>query len=132
MELLNTEIESSFEAVDMLVRTAIRLLEEEVKELSQSQLFNINFMLREILNNAVEHGNHFENEKKVMCHIEYEAHQLTFRVRDEGKGIHLEDIPLMHEPKDLLRQRNRGHETIREMAFEVYIDQTEVTVILKI
>ena len=132
MELLNTEIESSFEAVDMLVNYAIQLLEDQLKSLTHSQIFNINFMLREILNNAVEHGNHFESHKKVRCIITYDEHQLIFVVKDEGKGINLDDIPLKHEPKDLLRQRNRGHETIREMAFDVFINQTEVTVILKI
>lgn len=132
MELLNTEIESSFEAVDLLVSNAVQLLEEQIQNLTHSQIFNINFMLREILNNAVEHGNHFEKHKKVRCKISYEDQQLVFLVKDEGKGINLDDIPLKHEPKDLLRQRNRGHETIREMAFDVFINQTEVTVILKI
>lgn len=132
MELLNTEIESSFEAVDLLVSNAVQLLEKKIKNLTHAQIFNINFMLREILNNAVEHGNHFENHKKVRCKIDYEDNQLIFLVKDEGKGINLDDIPLKHEPKDLLRQRNRGHETIREMSFEVFINQTEVTVILKI
>ena len=96
-------------------------------------LFNIDFMLREILNNAVEHGNHFDSGKKVTCKIEYKVPIMTFAIRDEGLGFKTEDLQeTSYNPKLLLRERNRGHQTILDMDFDIKLKGNEVKILLNL
>ena len=90
-------------------------------------------MLREILNNAVEHGNHFDPHKKVICKIEYRVPVMHFSIKDEGPGINPDDFLLStHDPKSLLRERNRGHQTIIDMDFDIKINGNEVNIFLNL
>lgn len=133
MVIFRCELESSFDAVDKTVITATTLIKEKFVFMSERYLFNINFMLREILNNAVEHGNHFDMNKKVICEIEYIVPSLFFKISDEGEGIKPEEILTeSYDPKSLLRERNRGHQTIIDMDFDIKLKGTQVIIILNL
>ena len=124
---------STFEAVDVIVEEILKSIKHKFQFMSDRYLFNINFMLREILNNAVEHGNHFDTNKKVFCKVSYDVPLLVFIIKDEGKGINIMDIPTeTHDPKTLLRERNRGHKTIIDMDFDILVLGTEVKIILNL
>ena len=50
---------------------------------------------------------------------------------DEGKGINLMNLPTeSHDPKNLLRERQRGHKTILDMDFDIKIQGSQVKIIL--
>lgn len=133
MLIFRCELESTFDAVDKSVILAVKAIKDKFEFMSERYLFNINFMLREILNNAVEHGNHFDENKKVSCKIEYLVPQLVFSVSDQGEGIKVGDILTeTHDPKSLLRERNRGHQTIIDMDFDIKLNGTEVIIILNL
>ena len=124
---------STFQAVDLVVEDILKSIKHKFQFMSDRYLFNINFMLREILNNAVEHGNHFETHKMVFCKVSYDVPLLVFIIKDEGKGIDVMDIPTeTHDPKTLLRERNRGHKTIMDMDFDIQVQGTEVKIILNL
>ncbi|MDH8678246.1 ATP-binding protein [Fusibacter bizertensis] len=133
MVIFTCELESTFDAVDRVVPLATAAIKEKFIFMSERYLFNINFMLREILNNAVEHGNHFNIDKEVLCEIEYVVPKLYFRIKDQGLGIKPEDIlTASHDPKSLLRERNRGHQTIIDMEFDIEIKASQVIIILNL
>lgn len=133
MIVFEKTIESSFEAVDELVNLVMEQIENEFTMIDAHQLFKINFMLREILNNAVEHGNHFQLDKDVFLEVVYEEPILAFLIRDEGEGVNKSDIdPDKLDADFLLRERQRGYQTIREMDFDIKVKGNEVTVLLNL
>jgi len=133
MVIFEGDIESTFDAVDQVVEVIMKKIKVKFEFISERFLFNINFMLREILNNAVEHGNHFSLDKRVHCRVDYLSPVLAFIITDEGEGFTPEDIPTeSHDPRTLVRERNRGHQTIREMDFNIKILGTQVKILLNL
>ena len=133
MIVFEKTIESSFEAVNELVNLVMDQIENEFTMIDARQLFKINFMLREILNNAVEHGNHFQLDKDVFLEVVYEEPILAFLIKDEGEGVNKSDIdPDKLDADFLLRERQRGYQTIREMDFDIKVKGNEVTVLLNL
>ena len=133
MILYENTIESSFDHVDRTTREIIGLLREKFQFMDTKYLFNVDFMLREILNNAVEHGNHFSEDKRVKVGVYYQVPTLVFAIEDEGKGFTQEDIPTKsHDPKSLLRERHRGHETLKNMDFDILIKGNKVSILLNL
>lgn len=133
MLIFEKKIESSFQAVDDVVEDILKKIKVKFQFISTRFLFNIEFMLREILNNAVEHGNHFDTQKEVSCKIEYNVPVMSFLIKDEGQGIDPNNLQVeSHDPKSLLRERNRGHQTIIDMDFDIKIDGNAVTILLNL
>ncbi|MBN2898899.1 MAG: ATP-binding protein [Clostridia bacterium] len=127
MEIYDRIFYSGFAEVDEVVLEAIEALKKLNIQAFEKAEFRINFMLREILNNAVEHGNRFDRTKKVMLKILYRDNVLIFKVKDEGAGIE----PLRHGIHDfVLRERNRGYEVIKSFDFDVMLDGSIVEVSL--
>lgn len=127
MHIFDKEIFSSFAEVDEVVKEALGELQKENIEGFEKAEFRINFMMREILNNAVEHGNHFDRTKKVQLTIEYINNVLFFKVVDEGKGIDKN----RHGINDfVLRERNRGYEVIKNFEFDVVVEGSLVEISL--
>ena len=127
MEIYNKEFYSGFAEVDLVVKEAVEALRKvDIKSFDKVE-FRINFMLREILNNAVEHGNRFDRTKKVVLTITYEQNVLLFVVEDEGEGI---DVRRHGIHDFILRERNRGYEVIKNFDFDVCLEGTIVEVTL--
>jgi hypothetical protein len=58
---------------------------------------------------------------------------MSFFIKDEGPGINPEDLLLStHDPKSLLRERNRGHQTIIDMDFDIKLNGNEVNIFLNL
>jgi len=154
MQMFRKVIQSDFQSVDETVREALSIVQMQIESLKQDTLFKINFMLREILNNAVEHGNLMQREKKISLNIAYETPLIIFQIQDEGEGFLLEHEELKehhvrhakayHTIKDnaaqelikalnelgseeIVKTRNRGFETLRLMNFSILIDGNTVT-----
>lgn len=129
MQVYDKEFFSTFAEVDEVVKDAIDTLKKLNIEKFEKVEFRINFMLREILNNAVEHGNRFDRNKKVFLTIAYENFVLFFKVQDEGAGIDKN----RHGLNDfVLRERNRGYEVIKNFEFGVYTEGNVVEITLDV
>lgn len=118
MVLYDQKIKSTFSLAAAAVDEITALLKEEF-QFEKAVIFRISFMLREIINNAVEHGNLFDEEKEIYVKVLLTDARLSFTVKDEGTGFTLdvlEQIPDQH-----LRVRNRGILLIREFGFEIEI-----------
>jgi anti-sigma regulatory factor (Ser/Thr protein kinase) len=154
MEIIKKVIQSDFQSVDETVREVLSVLQRQISPLKQETLFKINFMLREILNNAVEHGNLMQFEKKIYLAIAYDLPFISFEIKDEGAGFllehddktdhHIKHAKAYHTIKDnaaqelikalnelgseeIVKTRNRGFETLRLMNFSIVIDGNTVT-----
>lgn len=57
--------------------------------INKQAAFAVNFALRELLINAIEHGNRNIKEKKVTCIVNYTKSYIIIEVIDEGKGFDL-------------------------------------------
>lgn len=121
MIVYENKIASSFQAVDDTVHAIVDTLRERCGVSDKHVIFKVGFMLREVMNNAVEHGNHFDESKWVACVVSFLGRYLLFEVRDEGEGIPLSLLNPLSGDELLLRERQRGYETIRDMAFSIEI-----------
>ncbi|MEN1759369.1 ATP-binding protein [Anoxynatronum sibiricum] len=90
--------------------------------------FHINFVLRELLNNAVEHGNAFDRNKKVMCSICCDNQMVIICVRDEGAGFSL-DMTAAPETNGANQQRSRGLWMIQQLGLTLNIKGNQVKAI---
>ncbi len=131
MKKKEKNIESSFQAVDDAVEEILQLLTTQLSWINKKILFKINFLLREMMNNAAEHGNKFNQKKKVVCRIQKEPHVLILEVTDEGEGILLSKQKFDSDDEDtILRDRNRGYPLLMEMALDVSVTGNQVRVVL--
>jgi len=132
MRIFSGTIASSFQDVNFIVLDIIEVLKTKCNLQQKDLLFRISFMLREVLNNAVEHGNRFDSEKKVTCIVQYEAPMLNFLIRDEGSGVDFQMEPFKASENYLLRERHRGYALIQELNFLVEFQGNEVSVKLNL
>ncbi len=130
MVIYDDTIQSTFDAVNSAVNQIDERITKYCKRVSSSTLFKINFMLREMLNNAVEHGNHFDIDKCVHCRVEVFDYYMYFYITDEGSGVDLTCDPRNEECEITLSTRTRGLATVRKLNFSVVIDKNTVTISL--
>lgn len=128
MIVLKKFIPSSFDAVDSAVHSIETFLEMECPAIGEHDVFRIKFMIREMLNNGVEHGNHFDPEKKVGCILHADPPNLTFDFYDEGPGVEVDETIIPDAKESPLRERHRGYQTILEMGFNIQINRDYIRV----
>ncbi len=125
MLIVNKEIESNFESVHQFVLKVIDLIDKEKIVKKQNTIFKINVMLREVLNNAVEHGNKFDENRMVYCRIELDKEIFTFIVRDEGEGC-IKDQFYNVGDGFTMKLRSRGLDLITKYGFKYKFNKNEI------
>ncbi len=130
MRLYNGKISSNYRDVHLVVLDVIELLKLKCSITDKNLLFTINFVLREVLNNAVEHGNRFDESKKIHITVDYELPKIVFTVKDEGDGFTMDEDHVSQDVNYVLRERNRGMQLIRDMNFDVDVEHTQVRLVL--
>lgn len=84
---------------------------------------NLKLILREMLNNAVEHGNKSQENKTVTCKISrLEGKRFRIDVQDEGEGFEYKNLDprLPEDPKQI---RNRGFSLIDTFSDEIVFNK---------
>ncbi|MBC9783599.1 ATP-binding protein [Heliobacterium chlorum] len=118
---LHFEIASTFEAVDQVVQQIVETFKKDFPNHPPRTAFIIDFALREIMNNAVEHGNRMDVSKRVLCDVRVEGQRIYLAVTDEGSGFELNKAIPENVLQDLTRERNRGLQIISLMGFTVSV-----------
>ena len=126
------QFNANFKNVDDEVNKITNIVLKELPQVTQMFLFNIDFILRELFNNAVEHGNKMNCHKKVSYQIEICKEAIDIKVCDEGKGFLFEDTFLMAEQEDIFRQRNRGLKAIKDLGIILKIHKGCVCAKIKV
>lgn len=94
----------------------IRLCREYIEKFDISKFSEFRLVLREILINAVEHGNKNDIRKTVKCNIEYLGNwRFKMEVQDEGPGFDYQSIAVKI-PDDPGQIRNRGFALIHNFS----------------
>lgn len=119
MYFFKIDISSTFEDVDIAVDRILNFLKYRCSINDECFIFKTNFILRELMINAVEHGNKMDMNKRVSCIVTYSEAELKIDVSDEGEGfIYKSEFTDMYG-EDVISHRGRGIFTILKMGADV-------------
>lgn len=72
--------------------------------------------LTEAVNNAMQHGNQFDDQKKIFVSYRKRAHQIRFIISDEGSGFDPINIPDPTSAEHLDVEGGRGVFLMKQLA----------------
>ncbi|SFH51727.1 Histidine kinase-like ATPase domain-containing protein [Tindallia magadiensis] len=127
MEEFRVEFYSDFCEVDKYSILMTDFIVKNNSDLSSEERFNINFALRELMNNAVEHGNCSDPQKKIFCTVISREKRITLIVEDEGDGFDLSQEIFDNTKRDDLENRRRGIWVLKKLGFDVVVKKNKVT-----
>jgi serine/threonine-protein kinase RsbW len=119
MIVFSSTLDSVVESVDGAEESARRCAQDA--GFSESDQFFIGLAIREILINAMKHGNRFDPGKKVGFEVSVDGQDLIMDVTDEGAGFKLEAVPDPLRPENLERKSGRGIAMARKIMDEVSV-----------
>ncbi|URA10286.1 SpoIIE family protein phosphatase [Thermospira aquatica] len=104
-----------------------------VADLNDDEKWRLYTALYEALINAVEHGNRFDVQKRVHVFYRVLKQAIVIKVRDEGKGFVVEDVPNPLDKQNLLKPSGRGIFMMRKLMTRVKYNRTgnEVVMLLR-
>lgn len=86
--------------------------------------------LTEAFNNAVMHGNKYEESKAVQIDVEKLEDKISFSVLDQGIGFDYHNLPDPTSPENLENECGRGIFLIRNLADEVEFNEVGNQIII--
>ncbi len=105
-QLVSYTLDSTLETVDHAEENASRIATE--LGFQEDEVMQISMAVREGAVNAVLHGNAYAPDKKVTLAFERSGDDLVITIRDQGRGINLNEIPNPLAPENLLKTSGRG------------------------
>jgi serine/threonine-protein kinase RsbW len=91
---------------------------------TEEQCHDIELAVREVVANAVLHGNRSDPGKRIFLTAAGEPSGLVIHVRDEGQGFDPSSIPDPREAEGLVQESGRGLLLIKASMDEVVVQQT--------
>jgi serine/threonine-protein kinase RsbW len=82
-------------------------------------LADIAVSVSEVVNNAIVHGNHEDENKQVQIDLKIESDRVAISVQDEGEGFDPDKLPNPVAQENLLREVGRGLFIVRAYMDEV-------------
>lgn len=120
---------STFEESDLQAISITNRLKEFYETRLNNELeFNLNFVIRELLNNAVEHGNKLQPHKQVVCRVFYDEKTIIIEVTDEGEGLEENKKPLTQPLGDHMSMpvRQRGLWLVEQLGYSLSISKNTI------
>lgn len=111
--ILNTEAQS-IQRVEKYVDTLCSKL-----AVKSDYYGNILIALTEAVNNAMNHGNKMNPEKKVTLSYETNEKEIGFKIEDEGDGFDYDSLPDPTDPENIDKPNGRGVFLMKHLADEV-------------
>jgi len=103
---LQLRLESKIDSVDAGELIALGVGREV--GLEGERLDRLGMAVREMMVNAVTHGNGYSRDKSVHLTVESDQDGIHVSVRDEGEGFDPNDVPDPTQPENLLKTSGRG------------------------
>jgi serine/threonine-protein kinase RsbW len=100
---------------------------EHVKDryiISLDKYYNILIAITEAVNNAIVHGNHYDQNKNVRFEVFASQKGIEVLVQDEGIGFNPEDIEDCTKEENLLKDSGRGIFIMQSLSDEFEISNT--------
>lgn len=120
---LQLRLESKIDSVDAAELIALGVGREI--GLQGERLDHLGMAVREMMVNAVTHGNGYSRDKSVHLDIESSREEIRVAVRDEGEGFDPKDVPDPTQPDNLLKTSGRGLLLMGALADEFSIRRAE-------
>jgi serine/threonine-protein kinase RsbW len=108
---VDTVLESTLESVDGAERLVLDVA--ETIGFPEEELHKIGMAVRELVVNAVVHGNRYSSHKRVHLQVFRAPDHLAVTVGDEGNGFEMSSLPDPLAEENLLQQSGRGLLLIR-------------------
>ena len=85
---------------------------------------NILISLTEAVNNAMQHGNRFDDRKKIHVSLRQQPHQIRLIISDEGSGFDPVNIPDPTGEDHISEEGGRGVFLMKQLTDEIhFLDQ---------
>jgi len=84
---------------------------------------NVIIAITEAVNNAVNHGNKEDSNKKVTISCKKTDKKMYFTVEDEGDGFDYENVPDPTDPENLHKLNGRGLFLMKNLVDEIYFHE---------
>jgi anti-sigma B factor antagonist len=110
---------SSFQDADNAIADTFVHIKSEGIKMDCKLNFIIQYALRELFNNAIEHGNNFDMHKIIRYRIDITKHRLKISVVDCGKGFDFNSVVKKQREALPTRCRNRGLTSLMDMGFVI-------------
>lgn len=109
-----------------------RMIEDvcDVFNISEELFGNILISVTEAVNNAIQHGNRNNPEKKIDITFRSKEKEITFHVKDEGNGFNYDSLPDPTAPENIEKDSGRGIFLMRKLADKVEFADKGKTVCL--
>jgi serine/threonine-protein kinase RsbW len=97
----------------------------------------IEMAVREVVTNAIQHGNRFDLNKHVRVQLRFDTEKIEVQVKDQGQGFDFDHLPDPCDPANLLKSSGRGIFLVRsfmdDFSFAYVPDEgTEVKFVKKL
>ncbi len=108
---------------------SINLVEKLIDEIKtdhsiQEECYgNMLVAVTEAVNNAMQHGNKFDPEKKVNIVYEIDSDQISFVISDEGHGFDYLSLPDPTDPENLEKPTGRGVFLMKHLADQIIFSE---------
>lgn len=131
---LQLKMESALSSVEAAELITQRLA--QIRGVDDDEIGLLGMAVREIMVNAVSHGNGYSRGKSVYFSIKTSAKRITITIRDEGEGFDPDEVPDPRDQENLLKVSGRGLLLVRSFVDEVDIRRlsprgTEVIMVKK-
>ena len=116
-QTFNLQIVSQPESINLVEK-----LIDEIKaeyNIQEECYGNMLVAVTEAVNNAIQHGNKYDADRKVNIAYEVDADQISFTVSDEGAGFDYLNIPDPTDPDNLEKPTGRGVFLIKHLADQI-------------
>jgi serine/threonine-protein kinase RsbW len=114
-------LDSTPESID---RAECEALEMATRSgLQENVVGNIGLAVREIMTNAIIHGNGCDPHKKVLLTISRTPDKLKIAIADEGEGFDVDRLPDPLSPEGLLKGSGRGVYLARAFMDELLVQR---------
>ena len=93
--------------------------------LAVEKFINLQIACSEALINAIVHGNEEDESKNVYTNIEMNELKMSVRIKDEGKGFKVDELPDPTSNENILKESGRGIYIIRSLVDEFVCNSSE-------
>jgi serine/threonine-protein kinase RsbW len=118
---IEVTLETLLESVDLAEDITLRVA--KAVGFDEEQGYRIGMSVREAVINAYTYGNMQDRGRRIFLLFELFPAEMVIRVRDQGAGFHLEDVPNPLAEENLLKTSGRGLFLI-----QAFMDELNVTI----
>ena len=120
------EIDSRPESINIIEKLIDDLRAEH--NIHEDAYGNILVAVTEAVNNAIQHGNKYDPNRKVKIGYELDDDTISFTIRDQGPGFDYYNLPDPTAPENLEKPTGRGVFLMKHLADQIIFSENGSTV----